>query len=364
MPTPWTARPRSNSPLPPARGRSPPRRSAQPVATSTGPDAQPGHPSSTVRLPGVDDAFALRLATHGIFIGTCSWTDPTLLEAGTFYPPEVADDAEERLRFYASRFPIVEVDSTYYGPPSERTAGLWVERTPADFVFDVKAFRLFTRHPTPPRSLWKDLRAALPDRLLDKRNLYVDDLPDELVREAVERFVRGLLPLHSAGKLGLVLFQFPHWFLPKRASFEYLAWLGEAFSEYQPAVEFRQRRWMDERHRRDTLRFLEEHRLVYVCVDEPQGFESSVPPVTAATGGVAEVRFHGRNSQTWEARGLSAAQRFAYDYREDELAEWVPRILALREEGRPVHALMNNCYADYGIRSGRTLARLLLDELE
>ncbi|HDK45222.1 MAG TPA: DUF72 domain-containing protein, partial [Actinobacteria bacterium] len=78
------------------------------------------------------------IADRGLLVGTCSWTDKTLLGSGAFYPSDV-DTAEKRLRFYASQFPIVEVDSTYYGPPNERTAGLWVERTPNDFTFDVKA---------------------------------------------------------------------------------------------------------------------------------------------------------------------------------------------------------------------------------
>src|SRR5437588_1717303 len=95
--------------------------------------------------------------TATILVGTASWTDPSLIESGRFYPPE-AKTPEDRLRFYAQQFPIVEVDSTYYGMPAERTAGLWVERTPERFTFDIKSFSLFTQHPTPPRALPKDIR--------------------------------------------------------------------------------------------------------------------------------------------------------------------------------------------------------------
>ncbi|MGH9167508.1 MAG: DUF72 domain-containing protein [Acidimicrobiia bacterium] len=307
---------------------------------------------------------ALKLAERGVYVGTCGWTDPTLIEAGTFYPPEVADDAEERLRFYADRFPIVEVDSTYYSPPSERTAGLWVERTPKDFVFDVKAFRLLTSHPTPPRALWKDLRAELPGEAADKRNLYLDDLPEVLRGEAFDRFASALMPLHSSGKLGLILFQFPHWFLPGRKSFDHLTGVAERLADYEVSVEFRQQLWMDEDHRDTTLDFLSRLNLVYVGVDEPQGFSSSLPPVAALTGPRGAVRFHGRNAETWEKKGITAAERFAYDYRPEELAEWVPKIGGLQESGRPVHVLMNNCYSDYAVRNGATLAGLLLDALE
>ena len=118
---------------------------------------------------------------------------------------------------------------------------------------------------------------------------------------------------------------------------------------------------MDEEHTATTLAFLEERGLAYVAVDEPQGFRSSVPPVAATTAEVAVVRFHGRNADTWTKKGLTAAQRFAYDYTDDPdaLEEWVPRVRAMHEGDRPVHALMNNCYGDYAVKSGRMLAQLL-----
>ena len=103
-----------------------------------------------------------------ILIGTSSWTDPTLIKDGDFYPPGT-NTAEGRLKFYASRFPLVEVDSTYYFPPSERNSELWIERTPADFTFNIKAYSLLTNHPTQPESLYGDIKAELPKELLDKR---------------------------------------------------------------------------------------------------------------------------------------------------------------------------------------------------
>lgn len=298
------------------------------------------------------------IADRGLLVGTCSWTDKTLLESGAFYPPDV-DTAEKRLRYYASQFPIVEVDSTYYGPPNERTAGLWVERTPNDFTFDIKAFRLLTQHPTPPRTLWKDLREALPQKQADKRNVYARDLPREFVAEAFHRFSEALMPLHSAGKLGSILMQLPPYVYPSRGSLGYLSWAAEQLEEFDVAVEFRQQRWMDRDHAGSTLDFLREHGLAYVCVDAPRGFRSSVPPVAAVTAPIAHVRFHGRNADNWERKGITAAERFRYDYREDELREWIPRIRLLRERAERVHLLMNNCYADYGIRSARLLSRLL-----
>ncbi len=229
-----------------------------------------------------------------ILVGTASWTDPSLIESGRFYPPE-AKSAEDRLRYYAGVFPIVEVDSSYYGMPAERTARLWAERTPEDFTFDVKSFSLFTHHPTPPRALPKDIREALPAPALEKRNLYYDDVPPELRDELWRRFWSALLPLDSAGKLGIVLFQFPHWFLPGPESLAYLEDLLARVPQYTAAVEFRSPRWLDEEHVERTLSFLSARGMPYVVVDEPQGTRASVPPVVAVTAPVAVVRFHGRN---------------------------------------------------------------------
>jgi uncharacterized protein YecE (DUF72 family) len=296
--------------------------------------------------------------TAQIKIGTCSWTDPTLTDITSFYP-NTEMTAEERLSFYAEHFPIVEVDSTYYAPPSERVAGLWVERTPEHFTFDIKAFRLLTQHPTPPKSLWSGFREKLPKDMAEKRNIYMRDLPRDLQAEAARAFRDALMPLHSAGKLGVVLLQFPPYVYPTRGSFGYMKWLAHELEDFQLAVEFRNGRWLDDENMTDTLDFLERHSLAYVCVDEPQGFKSSVPPVVAVTAPVAEVRFHGRNAENWEKKGITAAERFRYDYPIEELREWVPRIETLAESAETVHALMNNCFSDYGIRSARSLGDLL-----
>lgn len=293
-----------------------------------------------------------------ILVGTASWTDPSLIESGRFYPPE-AKTPEDRLRFYSGVFPIVEVDSSYYGLPAERTAQLWVERTPEDFTFDVKAFSLFTHHPTPPRTLPKDIRAALPQPALEKRNLYYDDVPPELRDELWRRFWQALLPLDSAGKLGVVLFQFPPWFLPGRESLAYLDQLREKVPQYVPAVEFRTPRWLDEEHAERTLAFLSERGMPYVVVDEPQGTRASVPPVVAATAPVAVVRFHGRNRAAWAKRAASVAEKYDYLYSEDELQGWLPSIRRLAEEAHEVHVLMNNCREDKAVVNAKQFATML-----
>jgi uncharacterized protein YecE (DUF72 family) len=293
-----------------------------------------------------------------ILVGTASWTDTSLIESGRFYPRD-ATTAEARLQYYASVFPIVEVDSSYYGLPSQRNSALWVDRTPDHFLFDVKAFSVFTQHPTRPAALPKDLREQLPAEALDKRTLYERDLPPGVVDALWERFTEALLPLDSAGKLGVVLFQFPPWFLPGRESFALLDQLTDRMPQYTPAVEFRSPIWMDQEHIDRTLSFLSERGMPYVCVDEPQGTRASVPPVVAATARVAVVRFHGRNVAAWAKRNVSVAEKYDWLYSTDELQEWVPGIRRLAGEAESVHVLMNNCREDKAVVNARQLAMML-----
>lgn len=293
-----------------------------------------------------------------ILIGTCSWTDPTLIKSGRFYP-EWAKSAEGRLQFYASQFNIVEVDSSYYALPNEKTSRLWVERTAGHFIFDIKAFRLFTQHPTPLSALPKDLREQLPADIKEKASVYLGNMSPELVNELWGRFESALLPLDSAGKLGTVLFQFPPWFYPGHEQRQHILACKERLPQYRIAVEFRHNSWVNEKNRERTLDFLRYNHLPFVCVDEPQGFKSSVPPMAEATADTGLVRFHGRNKEMWERKGISAVERFNYLYNESELGEWVPRIKELAQKTRQLHVLFNNCYADKAVVNARQIGYML-----
>lgn len=292
-----------------------------------------------------------------ILVGTASWTDPSLIASDRFYP-ESARTPTARLRYYASQFPLVEVDSSYYGLPAERTARGWVERSPDGFTFDVKAYALFTQHPTPIASLPRDVRNALPAALAGQRRLYYRDMPADLRGELWRRFGDALLPLDSAGKLGAVLFQFPPWFLPERETYAYVAALREALPGYTLSVEFRNPLWLDDKHRQETLALLREHALPYVCVDETQGTAASAPPIVAATASLGVVRFHGR-STAWAAQDGAVRDKYNYLYSQHELAEWTPKIVQLAEQTQEVHVLMNNCVEDKGVSNARDIARLL-----
>jgi len=293
-----------------------------------------------------------------ILISTCSWTDPTLIKSGQFYP-DWAKSAETRLQFYASQFNLVEVDSSYYALLNEKASRLWVERTSEGFVFDVKAFRLFTQHPTPLSALPKDIRNELPQGLKEKTNVYQRDLPSELVNDLWGRFEQALLPLDSAGKLGTVLFQFPPWFYPGNEQRDYILSCKEKLPQYRLAVEFRHNSWVNEKNCQQTMDFLRQNDLPFVCVDEPQGFKSSVPPMVEATSDIGLIRFHGRNREMWEKKGIGVAERFNYLYSEDDLREWVPRIKELAAKTRQLHVLFNNCYADKAAVNARQVGYML-----
>ncbi|HEY6593818.1 MAG TPA: DUF72 domain-containing protein [Asanoa sp.] len=284
-----------------------------------------------------------------IKVGTASWTDKTLLASG-WYPAD-ADTPEKRLAYYAGRFPLVEVDSTYYSPPAEQTAALWAARTPPGFTFNIKAYSLLTGHPTRVASLYKDLRPETA-----KANVYPKDLPAQAYEDVWTRFLSALDPLIAAGKLGALLFQFPPWFTIRRSNKQYLLEVQKRVAPLVPVVELRHASWFEGDNRDETIEFLRRHRLAYVSVDMPQGYRSSIPPVLEATADLAVVRFHG-HSDKWTSKDIY--EKFGYEYSKAELADWAPRLRALAGETGETHVLMNNCYSSYA----QTNAQQLLDLL-
>ena len=287
-----------------------------------------------------------------IRIGTASWTDRTLLESG-WYPPE-ADNPARRLRFYASKFPLVEVDATYYALPAEQTAAAWAERTPETFTFNVKAFSLLTQHPTRIASLPADLREGITQT--GKETVYLRQVDQGIADQTWDRFLAALSPLRQAGKLGALLFQFPQWFPISRANKDYILSCASRAQPDQLCIEFRNRTWMTPDNQQETLRFLSDHQLPYVSVDMPQGYPSSIPPVVAATSDLAVVRLHG-HSDKWASKDIH--ERFGYRYSEGELSEWADKIRTLGNAADTTHVLFNNCYSDYAQVNAQQLADLL-----
>lgn len=293
-----------------------------------------------------------------ILVGTASWTDKTLVACGRFYPP-ACRTAEERLRFYARQFPLVEVDSSYYGMPTPQNARLWAERTPGDFVFNVKAFRLFTGHQAPVAALHRDLQQALgPDV---PRTLYYADVPGEIRDELWRRFREALAPLQAAGKLGAVHFQFAPWLLRNRESMAHVEHCVRRMQGFLLAAEFRHATWFHGEQLEQTLAWERALGVAHTVVDSPQGFANCVPCVWDVTHPeLAVVRLHGRNKETWNRKGLAASSaRFDYQYSADELAAMLPEIEHLATQARRVHVVFNTNNEDQG-QVGATMLRALL----
>ncbi len=291
-----------------------------------------------------------------ILVGISSWAEPELVRSG-FYPAMVKTPAA-RLSYYASRFPVTEIDSSYHFFPTQRNLALWLENTPDGFSFDVKVFSLFTQHPTRFSSLPRTIREKYGGLVQAKGNVYLHHLPDAAVDELWAIFTRAIQAFQAAGKLGAVLFQLPPWFHPEPRNLDYIGSCRERLAPYRMAVEFRVGDWLD-KHREETLKFLRERGIALVCVDEPQGFKSSVPPDDEATAPLGIVRFHGRNKEHWENKGIPSTEKFNYLYSENELEEWVPRIRALAGNTRELHVIFKNKHADYPIRNAARMKELL-----
>lgn len=295
---------------------------------------------------------------HNIRIGTASWTDKSLIDSGKFYPA-TATKPEDRLRYYSSEFPLVEVDSSYYAIPTPTTSLLWTERTPAAFRFNVKAFRLFTLHQTPPIVLPKHIREALPDP--KKKNVYYNEVPAELRSELWQMFRDAIGPLRAAGKLTALHFQFAPWVAFHRENFEHIDTCIDELVGCRLAIEFRNKSWFEGKHAQTTLRFERERGLTNVIVDEPQGFANCIPSIwEVTTPDLALLRLHGRNHQTWNAKELSSsAERFNYDYSDDELGEMAKKVVETAGAVKEMQVILNNNYEDQGQRNAKTLMRLV-----
>jgi uncharacterized protein YecE (DUF72 family) len=291
-------------------------------------------------------------------IGLCSWSDPSLIKSRAFYS-RGAGTPEGRLRFYAQNFPVVEVDSSFYAMPDPANSVRWVERTPANFRFSIKAFRLLTGHQTPPQVFPPDIAATLPRLKAGKRNHYHADLPEEILDEVWRRFILAIAALKDAGKLLTVHFQFAPWLTNTATWRAHVEACVQRMAGHLVAIEFRNATWFGNERAAETLAWLRAMRVVHTVVDEPQGVGNYAHGVWEVTHPqLALVRLHGRNAETWDAKGLSASSdRFNYEYTDAELEELSRGIDGLVDKAFDVVVLLNVNHEDQGVRAARALER-------
>ena len=292
-----------------------------------------------------------------IHIGTCSWTEKTLIQSGEFYPGGIRT-AEERLKYYASHFDTVEVDSTYYAIPDIKNTHLWADRTPEDFIFHIKVYGALTGHGIDPNTLPKDIFRLLPEKDKTERNIYVKE--SSLLKAMAEKFRDSLAPLIKANKLGVLVFQFPPWFYHRTSNLDYILNCKELMQGLPIAIEFRHRSWLEPDKSGSVLDFLRKHQLTYIAADEPQyGNLATVPFVPEATTEIAYFRFHGRNKENWLKRGIETSLRFAYLYSDEELKEFIPSIRSVDKRATVTYSMCNNCHGGFAMKNALRLKELL-----
>ena len=252
----------------------------------------------------------IRIGTSGF-----SYTD----WVGPVYPAGLP--AREHLGFYAREFSTVEINTTYYRLPDARLVRGWADKTPDGFLFAVKAFQGLTH---------------------------------ERERPDFAAFVSAIRPLAQASKLACLLAQFPYAFHPTSENRDYLKRLRDGFADLPTVIEFRHAGWLNQ----TTFELLRSLELGFCCVDEPR-LQGLLPPLAAATGPVAYVRFHGRNAAKWYHHE-QAWERYDYTYSTAELREWLPKLRQLDAAAPLTLIYFNNHYAGQAVRGARDLGQLLL----
>jgi probable DNA metabolism protein len=336
---------------------------AQQVAAGWDPVYDPGGAEAQRRERAAKFSGVAQTVVNGntVSLGVAGWTDPSLLVPGLFYP-RGCTTPEQRLRYYASRFSMVEVDATYYTPPTRAMAAAWASRTPDEFRFDIKAHALMTGHPTDARRLPEWIRRELPRSANGDARIYSSDLPPAVLDEVWTRFRSALDPLRSANKLGAIMLQFPRWFRPTRESANALIRARELLGDDLVTVELRQRTWMEGRVAERTLSLLRELQFSYVIVDAPPGMESSMPPTVAVTDArLAVFRLHGRRVSTWEAKNDPVTERYRYLYDQAQLRHWIPAVREIAHQVAAVHLTFNNNHANYATTNALEMAQLLVE---
>jgi uncharacterized protein YecE (DUF72 family) len=292
-----------------------------------------------------------------IRVGTCSWTEKSLIQGKEFYPKGV-NTAEERLRYYSEKFDVVEVDSGFYAIPSEKTVSLWAERTPPGFIFHMKAFALLTGHSADLKAVPPEVRDLLPIESLARNRVTVKE--KKPLEAAFRLFKAACEPLRQAEKMGIVVFQYPPFAIHNKQNLDYILFCREMMEGFDVGIEFRHGSWLTSDTRNSVFRFLRDNQLTYIAADEPQyGTLATVPFVPEVTTDIAYFRFHGRNKETWLKKGLETSLRYNYLYSDEELGEFIPPLSSADEKAKVTYAMFNNCHGASAARNASRLKQLV-----
>lgn len=302
-------------------------------------------------------AKPLHLERSQIYIGTCSWADANFVKEGRFYPRGVQSDPRGRLQYYSGIFPTVEVDATYHALQPWDRASKWVAWTPEQFVFNVKAFSLFTWHETDPRRLPTKIAALLPDEVKNLTSVGGAMLPEEIMTACWDYFTRFIDVFKAAGKLGHVLFQFPKGQPYTPELFAYLERWHPYLKRWSVGVEIRHRSWLDRGRREELMGFLRERGYAYVIPDMVQRAYLP-PPEVAVTAPWSVIRFHGHNPAMVERRAPTN-RVYDYSYSEEELRPWAATVKDLARQVDRIYLLFNNHYRGQSARNAREISLML-----
>lgn len=275
-----------------------------------------------------------------ILVGTASWSDPGFVKC--WYPTKLR--AAERLPWYAQHFELVEVNSSFYAIPARRLVERWSWSTPVDFVFDVKVHKLLSRHAATVKSLPPALQRSAESDEKGKVKL-----TSRIEHALVEEMIAAVEPLRAERKFGAFLLQLSPAFSPRKHALVELEDLLGRLSPLGAVVELRNRNWTSDEQLEQTLEFFRRHDTTLSLVDAPNDEHFTIMPsaLDAVTHRpLAYLRLHGRNAQAYLG-GRTVAERFYYDYSDEEISEVAERAKKLAREANIVHVVFNNNALDF-----------------
>lgn len=262
-----------------------------------------------------------------IWVGLTSWGDhPSLYDQGSH---------STKLQMYASHFPIVECDSSFYAILPKENYVNWIAETPPVFKFIVKAYQGLTGHKK-------------------------QDPAYQGIGEMFADFKASIKPLIDAGKCAMVLFQYPPWFKCEKKNIDILRYTKAKMEDIPVALEFRHQSWFQGDMREKTLRFIKNEGWIHTICDEPQAGSGSIPLVMAAEGDAALIRLHGRNVEGWLNHGPNRKKfRCLYRYNYGELMQWKGRLDDLKTKVKDIYVLFNNNSGGDAADNGKQLLDML-----